>query len=186
MRPADSFNYRAGFDYLCVKCCVMTEVFKAIPGYEGMYEASTFGRIQSLMRRQTVILKPTKNLYGYPSFMLTKKNRFLVHRAVALAFLPNPENKPHINHINAIRHDNRIENLEWCTRSENMKHAYKNFNICESKKTAIVQMDLEGNVINRFSGQRVAGREIGISQGNINNVLRGRYSQCNGFTFKYE
>lgn len=162
------------------------EQFLPIPGYEGMYEVSTDGRIKSLMRKQPAILNPTKNAYGYPSFMLTRRRRFLVHRAVALAFIPNPENKPHINHINAIRHDNRVENLEWCTRSENMKHAYKYFNACESKKTAIVQMDLDGNVINRFSGQRVAGRSIGISQGNINNVLRGRYSQCNGFTFKYE
>jgi NUMOD4 motif/HNH endonuclease/NUMOD1 domain len=161
------------------------EIWKAIAGYEGMYEVSSEGRIKSFMRKQPTILACTLGPYGYPSFMATRAKRLWVHRCVVVAFHPNPEKKPHVNHINAIRNDNRLENLEWCTRSENMKHAYKYFKICESKKTAIVQLDMDGKFIGKHSGQHVAARAIGISQGNINNVLKGRYEQVNGFKFKY-
>lgn len=112
------------------------EVWRNIPDYEGLYMVSSLGRIKSLSRivktktgTQTVkerILKPYMDR-GYCRITLSYGNNFFrkaVHQFVALAFIPNPDNKPHINHINGIRDDNRIENLERCTSSENEIHSY--------------------------------------------------------------
>ena len=96
------------------------EVWKDIVGYEGIYQVSNFGRVKNTETGR--IMKTYKDKYGYITTSISYKGKtkhFLIHRLIAKAFIPNPENKPHINHINTIRDDNRIENLEWVTRKEN-------------------------------------------------------------------
>lgn len=112
----------------------MEEEWRDIIGYEGLYQVSNLGRIKSLYKKvickngfrscKEKILK--NNSYGdYNRIQIGKKSKhFLVHRLVAKAFIPNPENKPCVNHINGIKTDNRKENLEWSTYSENTIHAY--------------------------------------------------------------
>ena len=101
------------------------EVWKPIKGYEGLYEISNLGRVKSLNYRGTgkeKILKNIEDYKGYLEVCLTKNGRhkiFRVHRLVAEAFIPNPENKPCVDHINTIKNDNRIENLRWVTNKEN-------------------------------------------------------------------
>ena len=101
------------------------EVWKPIKDYEGLYEISNLGRVKSLNYKRTgkeKILKNTVCNDGYLKVGLTKNGKdkvFRIHRLVAEAFIPNPENKPFIDHINTIRDDNRIENLRWCTQKEN-------------------------------------------------------------------
>lgn len=114
----------------------MKEVWKDIAGYEGLYQVSNRGRVRSLARvvphstggKLTVspkILIP-KDRNGYDHVSLWKNNkeyRVKVHRLVAQVFIPNPENKPEVNHIDANPKNNVVENLEWVTRRENMRHA---------------------------------------------------------------
>ena len=103
------------------------EVWKDIAGYEGLYQVSSFGRVKSLWHGRERIRKPHLNHKGYSELNLCKGGNvkgFKVHRLVAEAFIPNPQNKREVNHINGIKADNRVENLEWVTPSENQLHAY--------------------------------------------------------------
>ena len=106
----------------------MIEVWRAIPGFKGLYDASTMGRVRSRPRNTTSgkILKPININSGYLRVCLCVKNvkyNLSVHRLVSITFIPNPSKKPFVNHKNGRKHDNHIGNLEWATRSENDLHA---------------------------------------------------------------
>ncbi len=111
------------------------EIWKDIEGYEGKYQISNFGNVKSLETwtgdkyiKREKILKNVVYGNGYYYVCLSKKGevkKHKVNRLVAQAFIPNPENKPFTNHIDGDKLNNNVNNLEWCTQSENMKHASK-------------------------------------------------------------
>lgn len=105
------------------------EIWKDVIDYEGFYVVSNIGRVKRIMHRKNptnTIINPIKNPFGYYYVTLTKlgkQNNFMVSRLVAIAFIPNPENKPQVNHLKG-KEDNRATSLEWTTSKENIKHAW--------------------------------------------------------------
>lgn len=110
------------------------EVWKDVEGYEGIYQVSNLCRVKSLKRSgpgtgtsKDTIRKLRISRHGYYRVGLTKHSKtkwYLVHRLIAIAFIPNPKKHPCINHINSVRIDNSLSNLEWCTYSKNSKHSF--------------------------------------------------------------
>ena len=115
-------------------------MWKDIPGYEGLYQANTNGQIKRLAKRikgksnstkliKEMILAPAVAKDGYSNPRLTnaqgKRSTVKAHRLIALTFIPNPENKPFVNHKDGNRLNNKVSNLEWVTNAENIRHAYR-------------------------------------------------------------
>jgi len=116
------------------------DVWHPVPGYEGRLEITRGGRVRSVARTvrsrynstrrlPTRELKPFLANGGYPAVQVhvgAKRKNVFLHRAIALLFVPNPESKPHVNHLDGNKANCRPENLEWCTHAENMAHAARN------------------------------------------------------------
>ena len=150
-------------------------------------ECSNFGRVNS--KRWNRLMPQHISSQGYLKVTVDRKDVF-IHRMVAICFINNPFNKPYINHINGIKTDNRIENLEWCTQHENVIHARDILNVqfgCKgfvsNKRRKVVQCDLEGNDIKVFNSIAEAEKILSIS--NISASLSGKYSHSGKFKWRY-
>lgn len=143
-------------------------VWRDIPG-ETRYEVSDDG----LIRTKPQILKPYPNrVAGHLYVTLSNRKRMLVHRAVALAFLENPEQKRCVNHKNGKSFDNRLENLEWATHGENNAHSYRENGRIHYSVFPVIAIDKEGEVLHRFSSVKDASLHFQVTCGAIHAALR--------------
>ena len=162
------------------------DIFKQITGYEGLYSACSNGNVISLpkkTRKGIRTLKPIKVTFGYYAVDLVKDKkvkRFLVHRLIANAFLDNKELKPQVNHINGLKGDNRLENLEWNTCSENQKHAIR-IGLRSAKGEKNSQSKLtKDQVLEIFkdnSKYGIIAEKYSVSVPTVSDIKRG-YSWC--------
>lgn len=173
------------------------EIWKDIKGFEGLYQVSNLGNVKSLNFNNTKkekVLSCKGLKMGYPAVSLGDKfKNKTVHRLVAETFIPNPENKPQVNHINGIKTDNRLENLEWVTGSENMQHAMKTGiwkpDVTKAKAESIKlssvrvdQINKDGKTIKTFDSISSAQKETGISH--ISCTVLGKRKTAGGFIWK--
>lgn len=187
------------------------EVWKDIKGYEGLYKVSNTGKVKSFQRNREKFLSDKYYENGYLRASLSKnkkKKKVLIHRLVAETFIPNPENKPEVNHIDGNKRNNNVSNLEWCTRCENVNHAwetglneehreklsktaYKTVNkykLWEKNRKPVIQMDLDGNFIREFGSAQEASEYYGIKRlwNSISACCTGRRKTANGYKWKFK
>lgn len=181
----------------------MNEQWKPIEGSNGMYEVSNTGKVRSLNYNKSGLTRELKqkiNRYGYcvVTLHIEGKQKYpTVHRLVAKAFIPNPENKPQVNHKSGVKTDNCVENLEWSTTSENVKHAFDNglkagslaharntilaYNeTCKKPVTAIGMFD--GEVLH-FDSIKEASAATGVKD--TYGPLSKKTLTSNGYCFEY-
>jgi hypothetical protein len=181
----------------------MQEIYKDIKGYEGLYQISNLGNIRSLDRQswngnswftlKGKQLSPADNGKGYLFVGLCKngkiRSRCYIHRLVAETFLPNPNNKPCVNHIDGNKQNNCLSNLEWVTYEENNKHAYKTGLKQPTKKTqkSVIATNLVTGEELYFDGIREAGRQLNIYHQSIQKICKGNTNRksSHGYTFRY-
>lgn len=169
----------------------MLEIWKDIKGYEGLYQISNYGKVKSLKRG--ILLKPCTNHKGYLSVVLYKKSEKCckrIHRLVAEAFIPNSNNKPQVNHIDCNKHNNKVDNLEWCDNSENQIHAFKNrlqTNTGNNNPRArrINQYDLNGDFIKTWESIYDIINTLQFNRSTIWRCCTGRYKQGKGYIWRY-
>jgi hypothetical protein len=168
------------------------EVWVSINLLGRVYYISTLGRI---CNKKRLLLTNGLNGNHYPYFFIKENGKhvkFYVHRLVAETFIPNPENKKEVNHKNGNKKDSRVVNLEWVTPKENSQHAYDSGLSKMPKGEAhprhkkVGQYDLNGNLINIWSGLREAGRKTGFHDSSIAGACLGRYKVSHGFIWKYQ
>lgn len=187
----------------------MDEIWKDIEGYEGLYQVSNLGRVKSMERKVVNnkgyrIIKehvmPPAMRYGYGIVKLCKNGtviRQMVHRLVAQAFIPNPESKPSVNHIDGVPNNNILSNLEWATYTEQQNHRHHilhrkvgraylgKFGKAHNKSKTVYQI-LNGEIKAEFGSTKEAQRETRIDSTSISRCCSGKRSTAGGYQWKYK
>jgi len=155
--------------------------WKQIEGYP-KYEVSDTGLIKSLVGKKERILVQRMDKYGYKRIDLRPMKTMFIHRLVAEAFIPNPDNKPQINHKDGNKLNNLISNLEWCTRDENMRHA-ADTGLMSSLNKPVIGISPSGDKI-KFNSIKEAAQTTGLKYNSISGALYDN-SRLFGWKWKY-
>lgn len=165
----------------------MTEIWKDIEEYEGLYQVSNLGRVKRI--KSDRILKGCKHINGYLGVTVYKNSiayTKYIHRLVADSFIPNTENKPQINHIDENKTNNVISNLEWSTAKENSNHGTRTERSSKTQSIPIIATNIKTGESTEFYGSNECARRLGLHKQNISKVLKGERKQTGGYTFKYK
>lgn len=183
------------------------EIWKDIPGYEGLYQVSNLGRVKSLSRTiyrkngQLVNLKGKYlsscfDRYGYKIVVLSKykKKTKTVHRLVALSFINNPYNLPEIDHIDGNRNNNKVENLRWVTRKQNANNPISKIRYSKAAKVLMnykvlrksVNQIKDGKIIAEYESMREAERKTKIAHSSIKKAIIGKIKHAGGYKWEYK
>lgn len=184
------------------------EIWKDVVGFEGFYKVSNFGRVKVLHRnqirangkvlnRKERILRQCFNAWGYYQISLTKFNdkhkSARVHRLVAMAFIPNPDKSPFVNHKDEVKTNNQVDNLEWCTPLYNMNYgtrikraATARRKTCKGMRRQVSQYDKKGNYIATYDDYYDASTSVGIDRTMIHKCLKGKNKIGGGYIWRYE
>ena len=174
------------------------EIWKDITGFNGYYSISNYGNVKRNFRitersdkrrikLKEKMLRSAYNERGYLHIRLIKDNErktYRINRLVAMEFVPNPNNYKEVNHIDGVKDNNYYKNLEWCTRSQNIQHAFKNGLLRTNKK--VVQLDLEGNVIKFWDSMGQACKELGAKRPNITKCCKNRNRKTKGYKWMFK
>lgn len=163
----------------------MQEIWKDIEGYEKLYQVSNLGNVKSL--RTNTILKTGNGEYK-KVILCNNGNRktIAVHRLVAEAFIPNPNNYPQVNHKDENKHNNCIYNLEWCTKEYNENYGTRNNRIANTLSKKVNQYDLQGNLIKKWFNLREITLNTNYKKITIMYCCRGKLKTAYGYVWKYE
>lgn len=162
----------------------IVEEWKDIKGYEGLYKISNLGRVKSFQGVKERILKSNIQNCGYEYVVLAMNGKFKtknIHRLVAEIFIPNPNNYKEINHIDENKHNNNVNNLEWCTRSYNASYG----NTPKSKEKVILQYNKNGDFIKKWKSISEVERQLKISHVSIVNNCKNKRKTAGGYIWKY-
>lgn len=167
---------------------IKEEIWKDIEEYENLYQVSSIGRVKSLNYNHTTgkdrILKPAKDIYGYLYVSLCKQGKIKthrIHRLVAEAFIPNPNNFPQVNHKNEDKTNNYVSNLEWCDRKYNCNYGTRNKRIAEKCSKQVLCVET-GKI---YPSTHQVEKQLGFAHQNIVNACIGKRKTCGGFHWKY-
>ena len=170
---------------------MMSESWKDVAGYEGLYQVSDQGNVRSRRRHGSSggILKPGRDGHGYLRVVLYREGEWkpiLIHRLVAQAFIPNPSNFPVINHKDENPANNAVDNLEWCTHRYNM-----NYGTCIARMAAkhlkvVLQYDKFGNLVKEWASASEVERQTGFAQSNISDCCLGKRKSAYGYVWRFK
>ena len=167
------------------------EQWKAIAGYEGLYQVSNLGRVKSLNYNHTGterIIISRKNRGGY---LYVKRKTITVHRLVATAFISNPHNLETINHKDEDKTNNTVSNLEWMSIKDNINYGTHNKRASETqindknKSKAVQMFDRQGNLLATFPSTHEAERVTGIDHSHISKCCNGKHKSTGGYIWRY-
>ena len=167
---------------------ILNEEWRDIKGYEGLYQVSNLGRVRSLNCRGHKgcigILTPRLDGKGYEMVALYKEGKarnIKVHRLVAQAFIPNPNNYPQVNHKDENKTNNDVKNLEWCTNEYNHNYGTRNERVGKSLSKKIICITT-GEI---FNSMREACRKYNISSGSMTECCQGKRKTAGGYKWEY-